>query len=149
MAELRFQINDKAIERLPPPENGRYIVRDTELKGFFLVVGTRKKTFTIQGDLREEGKRAATIRVAIGDTSEMSTRAARAVAKEYLSQISPGAASQRRVSDCQGNDSCRARDARGSQDRRHYASSGLGALQDLHGSQEPKRTHHRELSRSH
>ncbi|MFG1281739.1 tyrosine-type recombinase/integrase [Xanthobacter autotrophicus] len=90
MAELRFQINDKAIERLPPPENGRYIVRDTELKGFFLVVGTRKKTFTIQGDLREEGKRAATIRVAIGDTSEMSTRAARAVAKEYLSQISRG-----------------------------------------------------------
>ncbi|MEP9355763.1 integrase arm-type DNA-binding domain-containing protein [Xanthobacter sp. KR7-65] len=90
MAELRFQINDKAIERLPPPENGRYIVRDIELKGFFLVVGARKKTFTIQGDLREEGKRAATIRVAIGDTSEMSTRAARAVAKEYLAQISRG-----------------------------------------------------------
>ncbi|MFG1230039.1 tyrosine-type recombinase/integrase [Xanthobacter wiegelii] len=90
MAELRFQINDKAIERLPPPENGRYIVRDTELKGFFLVVGARKKTFTIQGDLRGEGKRAATVRVAIGDTSEMSTRAARAVAKEYLAQISRG-----------------------------------------------------------
>lgn len=90
MADLRFQINDKAIERLPPPENGRYIVRDTDLKGFFLVVGARKKTFTIQGDIREEGKRAATIRVAIGDTSEMSTRAARAVAKEYLAQISRG-----------------------------------------------------------
>lgn len=68
MADLRFQLNDKAIERLPPPENGRYIVRDTELKGFFPVVGARKKTFTIQGDLREEGKRASTIRVAIGDT---------------------------------------------------------------------------------
>ncbi|MFG1224284.1 tyrosine-type recombinase/integrase [Xanthobacter wiegelii] len=90
MTDLRFQINDKAIERLPPPENGRYIVRDTELKGFFLVVGARKKTFTIQGDLRGEGKRAATVRVAIGDTSEMSTRAARAVAKEYLAQISRG-----------------------------------------------------------
>ncbi len=90
MADLRFQLNDKAIERLPPPENGRYIVRDTELKGFFLIVGARKKTFTIQGDLREEGKRASTIRVAIGDTSEMSTRAARSIAKEYLAQISRG-----------------------------------------------------------
>ncbi|NJO53510.1 MAG: integrase family protein [Bacteroidales bacterium] len=88
MADMRLPLNDKLIERLLPPENGRYIVRDAELKGFFLVVGARKKTFTIQGDLREEGKRASTIRVAIGDTSEMSTRAARSIAKEYLGQIS-------------------------------------------------------------
>lgn len=90
MADIRFQLNDKTIERLFSPEKGRYIVRDTELKGFFLVVGPRKKTFTVQGDLREEGKRASTIRVAIGDTSEMSTRAARSIAKEYLAQISRG-----------------------------------------------------------
>lgn len=90
MADMRFQLNDKVIERLLSPERGRYIVRDTELKGFFLVVGPRKKTFTVQGDLRAEGKRASTVRVAIGDTSEMSTRAARSVAKEYLAQISRG-----------------------------------------------------------
>lgn len=90
MATLRIQLNDKAIARLPTPATGRYIVRDTDLKGFFLLVGTKKKTFMIQGDLREQGKRASTLRLAIGDTVELSTRAARAIAKEYLVQISRG-----------------------------------------------------------
>ena len=44
----------------------------------------------VQGDLRHGGKRASSIRVSIGDAGEMSTRAARATAKEYLAQISPG-----------------------------------------------------------
>ncbi|MDH1270591.1 integrase family protein [Rhizobium pusense] len=90
MADLRILLNDKTIERLPSPENGRYLVRDTDLKGFFLIVGARKKTFYVQGDLRQDGKRASSVRVAIGDTGELSTRAARAVAKEYLAQISRG-----------------------------------------------------------
>ena len=90
MADLRIQLNDKTIERLPAPEKARYVVRDTDLKGFFLVVGKRKKSFSIQGDLREEGKRASTVRIVIGDTTEISTRTARAVAKEYLAQISRG-----------------------------------------------------------
>lgn len=90
MADIRIPLNDRAIERLPPPEKGRYIVRDTDLKGFFLMVGTRKKTFMVQADLRERGKRASTVRIAVGDTAEISTRAARAVAKDYLVQISRG-----------------------------------------------------------
>ncbi|MDF0496542.1 integrase arm-type DNA-binding domain-containing protein [Bradyrhizobium yuanmingense] len=60
------------------------------MKGFFAVVGKRKRTFTIQGDLRQGGKRASSIRVSIGDTRELTTRAARAIAKEYLAQISRG-----------------------------------------------------------
>ena len=55
-----------------------------------MVVGKRKRTFAVQGDLRKGGKRASSIRVSIGDTREMSTRTARATAKEYLSQISLG-----------------------------------------------------------
>lgn len=90
MTDMRIPLNDKTIERLPSPEKGRYIVRDTEQKGFFLMVGARKKTFMVQGDLRGQGKRAATVRVAIGDTGTLSTRAARAVAREYLVQISWG-----------------------------------------------------------
>jgi hypothetical protein len=90
MADMRIPLNDKTIERLPVPEKGRYIVRDTDQKGFFLMVGARKKTFMVQGDLREQGKRASTVRLAIGDTGEMATRAARAIAKEYLVQISRG-----------------------------------------------------------
>lgn len=69
---------------------GWYLARDAELKGFFVVVGKRKRTFTVQGDLRQGGKRASSIRVSIGDTREMSTRTARAIAKEYLAQISKG-----------------------------------------------------------
>lgn len=53
-------------------------------------MGKRKRTFTVQGDLRQGGKRASSIRVSIGDTRELTTRAARAIAKEYLAQISRG-----------------------------------------------------------
>jgi integrase len=87
VADVRILLNDKAIARLPTPEEGWYLARDTELKGFFVVVGKRKRTFTVQGDLRQNGKRAASIRVTIGDTRDMS---ARATAKDYLAQISRG-----------------------------------------------------------
>lgn len=90
MADVRILLTDKAIARLPTPEEGWYLARDTELKGFFVVVGKRKRTFTVQGDLRQGGKRASSIRVSIGDASEISTRTARATAKDYLAQISRG-----------------------------------------------------------
>jgi hypothetical protein len=90
MADVRILLTDKAIARLPAPKDGWYLARDTELKGFFVVVGKRKKTFTVQGDLRQGGKRASSIRVAIGDAGEISTRTARATAKDYLAQISRG-----------------------------------------------------------
>jgi site-specific recombinase XerD len=90
MADIRIPLTDKTIAQLSAPKDGWYLARDTELKGFFVVVGKRKRTFTVQGDLRQGGKRASSIRVSIGDASEMSTRAARATAKEYLAQISRG-----------------------------------------------------------
>ncbi|MBH5397751.1 integrase family protein [Bradyrhizobium sp. CNPSo 4010] len=90
MADIRIPLTDKTIAQLPTPKDGWYLARDTELKGFFVVIGKRRRTFTVQGDLRQGGKRASSIRVSIGDASEMSTRAARAVAKEYLAQISRG-----------------------------------------------------------
>jgi integrase len=90
MADVRILLTDKAIARLPAPKDGWYLARHTELKGFFVVVGKRKRTFTVQGDLRQVGKRASTIRVAIGDASEISTRIARATAKDCLAQISRG-----------------------------------------------------------
>lgn len=90
MTDIRIALSDKTIAQLPAPEDGWYLARDTELKGFFVVVGKRKRTFTVQGDLRQRGKRASSIRVSIGDASELTTRAARAIAKEYLAQISKG-----------------------------------------------------------
>ncbi len=90
MNDIRMPLSDKSIAQLPTPKDGWYLARDTELKGFFVVVGKRKRTFTVQGDLRQGGKRASSIRVSIGDTRELTTRAARAIAKEYLAQISRG-----------------------------------------------------------
>src|ERR1700731_413103 len=89
-ADIRILLTDKTIAHLPSPDVGGDLARDTELKGFFVVVGKRKRTFPVQGDLRKGGKRASSIRVSIGDTREMSTRTARATAKEYLAQISQG-----------------------------------------------------------
>ncbi|WP_314955603.1 integrase arm-type DNA-binding domain-containing protein [Bradyrhizobium cosmicum] len=89
MTDIRITLSDKAIAQLTAPEDGWYLARDTELKGFF-VIGKRKRTFTVQGDLRQRGKRASSVRVSIGDTRELTTRAARAIAKEYLAHISKG-----------------------------------------------------------
>ena len=90
MNDIRIPLSDKNIAQLSTPRDGWYLARDTELKGFFVVVGKRKRTFTVQGDLRQGGKRASSIRVSIGDTRELTTRAARAIAKEHLAQISRG-----------------------------------------------------------
>ena len=90
MDDFRIRLTDKTIARMPIPDDGWYLARDTELRGFFVMVGKRKRTFTVQGDLRREGKRVSSIRVSIGDTREMTTRAARAIAKGYLAQISQG-----------------------------------------------------------
>jgi integrase len=90
MADVRILLTDKTIVQLPAPDDGWYLARDTELKGFFVVIGKRKRTFTVQGDLRKGGKRISTVRVSIGDTNEITTRTARATAKEYLARISQG-----------------------------------------------------------
>ncbi len=50
MVDVRLLLTDKEIARLPTPRKGWYLARDTELKGFFVVVGKRKRTFTVQGD---------------------------------------------------------------------------------------------------
>jgi Arm DNA-binding domain len=89
MTDVRIHLTDREILRLSVSEKGWYLARDTELRGFFVVVGRKTKTFTVQGDLRVDGKRK-TIRVLVGDAAEMSTRDARALAKGYLSQIAQG-----------------------------------------------------------
>jgi hypothetical protein len=59
MTDIRIALSDKAIAQLPTPEDGWYLARDTELKDFFVVVGKRKRTFTVQGDLKQRGKRTS------------------------------------------------------------------------------------------
>src|SRR5690554_5663571 len=90
MVDLRMTLNDKAIAELPPPENGQYKARDTKLKGFYVQIGKRRRTFMVQGDLRHNGKRTASIKVSVGDAATVSSRDARAIAKSYLGEISQG-----------------------------------------------------------
>ncbi len=90
MSDLRMALNDKAIARLAPPESGQYKARDTELKGFYLLIGKRRRTYMVQGDLREAGRRASSIKVSVGDAALMSSRDARSIAKTYLGEIGQG-----------------------------------------------------------
>ena len=74
---------------MPFAASGQHIVRDEDVPGFFLLVGTRSKTFMIQGDLWENGKRR-TIRVKVGEVGKIATREARAKAKVLLGSIADG-----------------------------------------------------------
>ena len=89
MADVRAVITDQAIARLPQAEKGQYALRDTELKGFHVVVGTRRKTFAVQGERWVKGKRTS-CRVTLGHFPEMRTRAARAAAMVALGRIAAG-----------------------------------------------------------
>jgi hypothetical protein len=60
-----------------------------ELPGFFLMVGKRTKTFMVQGDLRQNGKRHS-LRLKVGEAGEVRTREARAEAKALLGLIRQG-----------------------------------------------------------
>jgi Arm domain-containing DNA-binding protein len=90
MPQSRLSFSDRAIGALPFAASGQHIVRDEDVPGFFLLVGARSKTFMIQGDLWENGKRR-TIRVKVGEVGKIATREARAKAKVLLGSISRGA----------------------------------------------------------
>jgi len=89
MSDFKATLNDKMIARVALAEKGQYLVRDTEMRGFFLVIGTRKRTFTVQGEFWENGKRHSK-RVALGTADDLSTRDARIKAKEVLAKIAKG-----------------------------------------------------------
>lgn len=80
---LRFQISDKAAASLPFAEVGQYVVRDTELTGFVLVVGRRKKTYSVHSEIWRGGRRKA-LKKAIGTFGEMTARDARRTAMSIL-----------------------------------------------------------------
>lgn len=90
MADLSILIADKAIARLPYAENGQYKVYDTELRGFLVLVGKRTKSFMAQGEFWRDGVREFSTRKKIADLGEMTSREARAKAKDVLAVIARG-----------------------------------------------------------
>ena len=89
MPDRHLALTDRSIAGLVFAVSSQYFVRDTELPGFAVLVGKRKKTFVVQGDIRKGGQRLS-IRLKIGGVSEKTTREARAEAKELLGKIAKG-----------------------------------------------------------
>lgn len=81
------ELTDKIVRGKPPATGGQYLVRDASLPGFFVVVGKRTKTFTVQCDVKDELGRRRTKKVAIGQVGELSVAQARAKAKATLGAL--------------------------------------------------------------
>ena len=71
MADQREILTDRSIARLCAGEK-QYKVRDSELPGFFVLVGKRRKTFMAQGEFWRDGVREFAVQVKLGDFGEMS-----------------------------------------------------------------------------
>jgi integrase len=84
-----FLLTDRAVGALPQHPAKQVDYRDTEVRGFFVRVGARRKTYMIQGDLRKDGKRFS-VKLAIGPAGEFTAREARARAKTLLGMIQQG-----------------------------------------------------------
>ncbi|WP_426439278.1 integrase arm-type DNA-binding domain-containing protein [Bradyrhizobium genosp. P] len=89
MADQRQVLTDKSIALLCAGQT-QYKVRDSELPGFFVLIGKRRKTFMAQGEFWRDGVREFTAQVKLGDFGDMTTRQARGKAKEALGSIAKG-----------------------------------------------------------
>jgi len=90
MAEQRHILTDKLVAHLPFAKERQYKVRDTELIGFFVLVGKRRKSFMARGEFWRDGIREFAIQVKLGDFGALSTRRARSKAKDALGSIARG-----------------------------------------------------------
>lgn len=90
MASEQILLTDKAIARLPYAQSGQYTVRDSELTGFLLKVGKRRKTFMAEGEHWKNGVREFRAQVKVGEFGEVASRDARSKAKDVLGQIARG-----------------------------------------------------------
>jgi integrase len=85
----KLLLSDRTIAGLRSEKGTQKILRDSDLPGFFVMIGSRSKTFMIQGDLRQGAQRQS-LRIKVGDVGKLTTREARAKAKALLGQIAEG-----------------------------------------------------------
>lgn len=83
-------LTEKGIARLPLAEAGQYKVRDVELKGFFVRIGKRTKTYMVQGEHWHDGCREFAVQKKLGEFNALSARDARTKAKEMLVKFAKG-----------------------------------------------------------
>ena len=89
------KLTDALVTALEPAEK-QYLVRDTEVPGFFVMVGARTKTWTIQIDVTDllTGK-AKTRRQSLGGFPDVGTREARRLAEEARAELRKGTQGER------------------------------------------------------
>jgi integrase len=90
MADQHQILTDKSVGRLPLAREKQYKVRDSELPGFFVLIGKRRKSFMVQGEFWRDGVREFAAQLKLGDFGNMTTREARGKAKEALGAIARG-----------------------------------------------------------
>lgn len=89
-APRRARLGNKLVRALPLAPAGQYVVRDTTLPGFFVVVGRRTRTYTIQVDTRRLGRRR-TVRETVGRADEWDATDARKEARAQIGALQTGA----------------------------------------------------------
>ena len=82
------ELTDKIVADLKPKLTRAYIERD-KFPGFFVVVGKRTKTFTVQCDVKDELERRRTKKVARGCRPDISVKQARAKGRRLPVRIAP------------------------------------------------------------
>ncbi len=82
---MRASLTDAFIRKLPPADTP-YIVRDEDVKGFYVIVSKGRVAYFIQKDTNHQGRRR-TIKKRIGIFGKTTTSDARKVAKAELSKI--------------------------------------------------------------
>lgn len=91
MTPKRILLSDRAVAQLPFASNAPYKVRDTELPGFLLIVGRRRKSYTAQAEHWVHGVRKSKS-VVIGYAGEIAARDARGQAKLLIAKVTRGEA---------------------------------------------------------
>ncbi len=81
-----MELTDRYVAELAFADGAPYAARDA-LPGFFVSVGKRRKTFTVQCDLRDDLGRRRTKKVTIGNFPELSVKQARAKAKATIGAL--------------------------------------------------------------
>jgi hypothetical protein len=81
----KIKLTKNAIDALPCMPKGQVLYSDTELPGFYLIVGSKAKTFVVQKDMR-----GRSVRYTIGKYGHFTLEEARKAAKEKLYQMSLG-----------------------------------------------------------
>ncbi len=85
MKRPRQRLTDKVVRKLDLAPSGQYQVRDTELRGFMIVVGTGSKTWTVQVDRSAGGRQ--TKKKKIGDAAIMKVVDARRLAMAKIAEL--------------------------------------------------------------